>query len=131
MTTQNSGARSVASVKMGNPSLVLGRCFYFKETVVFLIAEGTNLRPAAPLHHRKGTVLCRVINLSLQPRFPFMRLNVRKTLLVAIVLYHATIAVCGPAIHVVAGFEHSSAQFLGDREGGNRDAARFSRPSRS
>jgi hypothetical protein len=105
--------------------------FYFKETVVFLIAEGTNLRAAASLHHRKGTVLCRVINLSLQPRFPFMRLNDRKTLLVAIVLYHATIAVCGPAIHVVAGFEHSSAQFLGDREGGNRDAARFSRPSRS
>jgi hypothetical protein len=27
MTTQNSGARSVASVKMGNPSLVFGRCF--------------------------------------------------------------------------------------------------------
>src|SRR5271157_2758663 len=26
MTTQNSGARSVASVKMGNPSLVFGRC---------------------------------------------------------------------------------------------------------
>jgi len=27
MTTQDSGARSVASVKMGNPSLVFGRCF--------------------------------------------------------------------------------------------------------
>ena len=27
MTTQNSGARSVASVKMGNPSLVFSRCF--------------------------------------------------------------------------------------------------------
>jgi hypothetical protein len=26
MTTQNSGARPVASVKMGNPSLVFGRC---------------------------------------------------------------------------------------------------------
>src|SRR5271157_4820049 len=28
MTTQNSGARSVASVKMGNPSLVFGRCIF-------------------------------------------------------------------------------------------------------
>ena len=28
MTTQNSGARPVASVKMGNPSLVFGRCIF-------------------------------------------------------------------------------------------------------
>ena len=33
IATQDSGARSVASVKMGNPSLVFGRCFFYARSV--------------------------------------------------------------------------------------------------
>ena len=42
MTTQDCGARSVASVKMGNPSLVFGRCFLSEPPSLLLY-----VRPAA------------------------------------------------------------------------------------
>jgi len=43
MTMQDSGARSVASVKMGNPSLVFGRC------LLCTGASGQDRGLAAPL----------------------------------------------------------------------------------
>ena len=47
MTTQNSGARSVASVKMGNPSLVFGRCLFWHGSKAGY-SSGVDARRATP-----------------------------------------------------------------------------------
>src|SRR5271166_6107164 len=95
MTTQDSGARSVASVKMGNPSLVFGRCPKSRSSPPVLDYEGPvpqfkhrvesdrlgnwldmQLRSNPVMHHRPGLVLVVFVELDLDCVLDQSRLEV-------------------------------------------------------